>query len=117
MNALLIFLVAVFVVTWLFLAISIAVDSNCLFRKFRDKYPREAEKEMKEVFTGMRHPSKVIYFLTKDTQVFLAAQNDLNLLALRNRFVRMTWTLLSLHFGAMALGLVCAAILRWHSKA
>jgi len=117
MDALIIPLVAAFVVTWVFLAISIAVDSNSLLRKFREKYPREAEKKMKEVFTGMRHPSKVIYFLKKDSQAFLTAQNDPDLLALRNRFARNTWTLLSLHFGVMALGFVGAVILRWHNKA
>ena len=117
MDALILPLVGAFVVTWVFLAVSLAVDSSALLRKFRDKYPREAEKKMKEVFTGMRHPSKVIYFLKKDSKVFLTAQNDPDLLSLRNRFARNTWTLFALHFGAMTLGFVAAVILRWHSKA
>lgn len=110
MDALLLLLVAAFGVTWVSLAAGIAIDFNHLLREFRDKYPREAEMKMKEVFTGMRHPSKMIYFLKKDSQSFLIAQKDQGLLALRNRFARMTWTLLSLHIVGMAIGLVCVAL-------
>jgi len=109
MNELIFFIVLVFVVTWVALVISLAVDGNRLFYSFRRKYPEESMKKMKQVFTGFRHPSKAIYFLTKDSKDFLIAANDSSLLALRNRVARMTWGLLILHFGFIALGFVFIA--------
>jgi hypothetical protein len=110
MEAVFIILSFSFIVAWLALGVSATWAANSIFFQFRKKYPEETQQQIPLAFTGMRHPKKVLYFLSSKSKVFLEERNDTEILKKRMFLIKSLYGWLSLHFGAMLVGLVIMLI-------
>ena len=95
------FALITFVVAWVALACAAYVVGNDLLHSFCNHYPDEARSQIPEAFSGMRHPRKVLYFMSSQSRQFLEEKQDSVLLSKRRSLLRILTAFLSLHFGTM----------------
>jgi hypothetical protein len=62
---------------WFTLIVTTVIQNNRLFRRFRERYPQVAEREIPYAFDNFRHPEKAIYFFRKRAVETLRADPDL----------------------------------------
>ena len=92
-------------VLWL----TLFVKGHALYYAFRDRYPEEAEKEMRHAFEFRRDPSKFLYFISADSDAFLRGKMDCELLVKRRWVVRLAFASVILPFGGMGIVVVLIA--------
>jgi hypothetical protein len=104
-----IIVILTFCASWLIIALRVFSAGNELLRAFCGRYPDEARVRIPHAFTGMRHPQKVMYFLSSQSRRFLEEKQDEGLLSRRRSLVKLLSMFLSLHLGAMlVLGILFA---------
>ena len=111
MEGIVTLIVLSFAIAWLLLVLIIVTRGSVLFRSFRDRYPDEARARMSHPFQHVRDPSRVFYFMSRRSRIFLEEVRDVDLLQDRKVVVRSIWSLLILHFGGMAAGGIAALLL------
>jgi hypothetical protein len=62
---------------WTAFVIGTVMQSGRLLRRFRERYPQLAEREIPYSFDNLRHPEKTIYFFRKRAVETLRADPDL----------------------------------------
>ena len=96
--------------TWL----RLSFVSHRLFTTFRDRYPDEAQRRIKHAFEWRREPSKFFYFVSEESQAFLASKKDSELLANRDSVV----FLFRASFAVPAIGMLLLLVtgLMWNHR-
>jgi hypothetical protein len=73
---------------WVFAGMGWFFQSQRLFKLFRGRYPEEADLKMQHAFDFYAHPSKLLYFYSRDCAAFLRERNDRSLLVMRRSVIR-----------------------------
>ena len=100
----------VLMTVWLLVLVAWFIHGHRLLYAFRDRYPQEADRKMEYAFDFRAHPSKFLYFLSKDCAAFLAEKHDHALLQMRRTVIRLSVAGLVVLFGGFA-GIVVLALL------
>jgi hypothetical protein len=94
---------AALVLGWFALNVSLlwamAFVSQRLLHQFKQKYPDVAEKEIPNIFEGIRHPEQFLYFYRQRAAEVL--KDDEMLLKLRRQLFVLTWLALAVPIPSM----------------
>tara|TARA_R110002020_G_scaffold383058_1_gene593733 strand:- start:508 stop:840 length:333 start_codon:yes stop_codon:yes gene_type:complete len=72
-----------------------------LLRIFRERYPNEANRRIKEAFTPWRPPTKTSYWVSRDFATFLEIHDDTELFLMRRSVNRLLAAAVAAPFVAM----------------